>query len=88
MKTSIIYQNINRNCGYYELTIKESEKSFIVIERTNWQGQYDKEIRFSKSEEMAKAVNDFINGRFDQFRDLYVATRDNGSYWQKWEKIY
>lgn len=89
MKTKILYQHINKNQGYYELTVKETEKSIIVIERSNHSGNYDKEIRYHKSETIKKDIEYLIKtDDTPWFAYRYAESYDNSSYWQKWEKIF
>ena len=84
-----LFQLINRNQGYYELTVKETEKSIIVVERTNHSGHYDKEIRYRKSEQIMKDVQYLIKtGDACWFAYHYAEPYENGSYWQRWEEIF
>lgn len=89
MKTQIIYSHINKNQGYYELTIKETEKSIIVIERSYYSGNYDKEIRYKKTDKIINDVEYLV--RTDDapwFAFFYTESYDNDSYWQSWKKVF
>lgn len=89
MKTKIIYTHINRNQGYYELTVKETEQSIIVIERTNHSGHYDKEIRYKKTDKIINDVEYLV--RTDDtpwFAYHYTESYENNSYWQSWKKVF
>ena len=89
MKSKVIYNYINTNQGYYGLTIKETEKSIIIIEETNHQGQYDKELRYHKTPEIMEEIDYLINkGNICRFTWLYTDSYENGSYWQSWRKIF
>ena len=89
MKTSIIFSEVNTNLGYYELTIKETSKSIIVIERTNHTGGYDKEIRYHKdSIIMADIAYLKETGDTPWFAHKYAGEYENGSYWQSWKEVY
>lgn len=85
----ILYQKINRDYGYYELTIRETEKSIIVIERTNQSGGYDKEIRYHKDKRIMQEIDYMVKtDDVNRFAYLYAESRENPSYWQSWKKIF
>lgn len=95
MRTKVLFDYESRTCGYYRLIVKESAMSYIVFELTNQSRGYDKEIRYKKSERMAKDVARLVSSNeknvqqeVSQFRHYYAESRDNGSYWQSWRKIF
>ena len=95
MKAKVLFDYESRTCGYYRLIVKESAMSYIVFELTNQSRGYDKEIRYKKSERMAKDVARLVSSNEEnvqqevsQFRYYYAESRDNGSYWQSWRKIF
>ena len=85
----IIYHLVNRNYGYYEFTIKMTEKSIIMIERSNFQGNFDKEIRYRKDDRILQDIEWLKRNEynFGWFEDNYLIY-NNKSYWQSWRKIY
>lgn len=49
MKTTTLFKYTNTNYGYYQLTIKETNKSIIIEEYTNTIGSYDKTLKYKKT---------------------------------------
>lgn len=95
MKTKILFDYESRTYGYYRFVVKESAMSYIVVELTNQSECYDKEIRYKKSERMAKDVARLVSSNEEniqqevaQFRHYYAESCENGSYWQSWRKIF
>lgn len=95
MKTKVLFDYVNRNCGYYRFMVKETEKSFIVVEQTNQSGAHDKEERFRKGEErLAKAINDLVSDGGAEALSLFLhlwkeeEAFDRYCYWKTWKKVF
>lgn len=95
MKAKVLFDYESRTYGYYRFVVKESAMSYIVVELTNQCGCYDKEIRYKKSEHLAKDVARLVSSNEEniqqevaQFRHYYAELRENGSYWQSWRKVF
>lgn len=89
MKTKVIYHELFNDGHYYEFIVKETDKSYIVIVIQNTSGHYDKEIRYRKTDAMSKEVAYLIKSKDSSFfRHYYCEDYENGSYWQKWTKIF
>lgn len=95
MKAKVLFDYESMTYGFYRLIVKESAMSYIVVELTNQSRGYDKEIRYKKSERMAKDVARLVSSNEEnvqqevsRFRHYYAESRDNVSYWQSWRKIF
>ncbi len=57
MKAKVLYKEAAPGQTFDWLTVKETGKSFVVVVKTNWQGGYDREYRYRKTQEMAHDID-------------------------------
>lgn len=90
MKTTTLFNYTNKNYGYYQLTIKETDKSIIIEEYTNTIGNYDKTLKYKKNNELLKDIKKLTTSNNIQ-RDItyfvYNYITNNNSYWHSYKKV-
>lgn len=72
---------------FYEIKVSETEKSYIIIERTGVTGRYDKICRFKKTEYAEMVLQALHTPSPRKVFARMIDTRENGAYWQSWSKV-